>query len=169
MRILHIVPDDKFFEAVASLFDKITDIENIYLFYADTVNYSFKYIKSVNKLTVVYDKKEYLLYFSDPLIDVIYFHSFPPSKYKLIKYIDKNKKVIWWSWGYDIYNSYRGLQPLIPLTLCKPLTRQYISSKNKTILDVVKRIIFLITKRNDNRIREHAIKRIDFCKTVLPV
>ena len=130
IKILHVFIDDKFFDSVSNFFDNLSGIVNNYIFLAPK-GYKFKYIKRVDKISIVHSLKEYLSYFSNSNIDVIYFHSLPYDKYYLFKYIDKTKIVIWWAWGYDIYYKAADvLPPLINLNLYKPETLQLINQNN---------------------------------------
>ena len=167
MNILHIFPDDKFFDSVSDTFDKIDTIHNTYLFYTPDISYKFKYIKKTYKLKIVHDKKEYLDFFSNSSVDVVFFHSLPEYNYKLVKYTHPGKIIIWWSWGFDIYSSEHSLKALIPLDLYKPLTKNYVkqfqnSIKMKSLRDLILRPFFL-------KERKKAISRIDYFSPVLPI
>ncbi|WP_129594601.1 TDP-N-acetylfucosamine:lipid II N-acetylfucosaminyltransferase [Seramator thermalis] len=167
MNILHIFPDDKFFDSVSDTFDEIDMIHNTYLFYISDISYKFKYIKKTYKLKIVHDRKEYLNFFSNPSFDVVFFHSLPEYNYNLINYTDPGKIIIWWSWGFDIYDSEHGLKALIPIDLYKPLTKNYIkqfrdSINMKFIRDLILKPFFL-------KKRGKAISRIDYYSPVLPI
>jgi len=170
IKILHVFPDDKFFDPVSCYFDEIPDVENLYYYYDIDRCYQFKMIKRSDKITLFHDKKEYVKNLSRKDIQIIYFHSLPSSKYWLFNYIDSNKIVIWWSWGYDIYDSFFGLQPLIPLYKIKGLTMNWIhliekdSDRNKfqSLVDVLLRPYY-------RKMQKRVISRIDYYTPVLPI
>lgn len=169
-KILHIFPDDKFFDSQSIIFDLIEDVENIYLYYTPCKEYKFKYIKLVNKLTIVNKKKDYHRYFSDPSIDIIYFHSLNPLYYSLFKHIDTKKVVAWWSWGYDVYGLIFGLKPLLDINLYKPLTQEFLRKRDRLNLKLkAKNILLYVLKPYLKNLQSKVISRIDYCKTVLPI
>lgn len=166
--ILHIIRDDKFFDGVSDFFDSIPSIKNIYLFYSPKRKFRFNRIKKIDKLTIVHNAKVYHQFFSDPTIDVIYFHALPSSNYHLYKYIDRKKIVIWWSWGFDIYSKYMGLDPLLKVDLYKPITKLYCDYK-KIIKEIAKYTIGVFFRSHYVLKRKRMINRVDYCKTVLPI
>ena len=132
VRILHVFKDQKFFDSFSNKYDNIPSFHNLYYFYTSNKNYEFKYIKNKWKIIVIHNRSEYLKLFSSKDIDVILFHSFSVKFYGLFKYINKEKIVIWWSWGGDIYNkSFDILPPLIKHELYKPLTKEYINKQKR--------------------------------------
>ena len=114
MVVLHVFNDDKFFDGIARFFLELSNVKNLFCYYSKN-NKPYKYIKN-EKIVIRYsDWNKYTDLFHDPDVDIIYFHSLPVSNYKLFKYIDDKKIVIWWCWGYDIYNSYGLLPPFFSL------------------------------------------------------
>lgn len=161
--ILHVFPDDKFFDSVSNFFNALPNINNLFCYYSKN-NKPFKYIKKENIIKKYTDWNEYTLLFKSPNIDIIYFHSIPINYYKLFKYIDQQKIVIWWCWGYDIYNSYGLLKPLINIDLYKPLTKQ-ISTKGK-----ISKIIFHYLKSLTLlKLRKDILNRVDYFSPVIPI
>lgn len=117
LKILHVFTDDKFFDHISSVFDKIEGVNNLYVFFSKKKNYKFKYSQSYHKIQFVYDKKKYLSLFKDPSIGVVFYHSLPPSFYEYVLNTDENKINIWWAWGYDIYST-----GIVDIKLYLPLT-----------------------------------------------
>lgn len=81
-----------------------------------------------------------------PEVVGVIFHSLPPSRYKLLKDIQKSKRVIWLGWGYDYYDTllsnYFSDGLLLPSTKTlmrkmqnKPLARM-IASRVKDIIQL---------------------------------
>jgi len=174
LKILHVFPDDKFFDGISSLFDEIDGVINLYVFYTKNPNYKFKYTKSYSKIRFESDIKNYLSLFKDPNIDVIFYHSLSPTYYKYVKYTDEKKINIWWCWGYDIYST--GIVDIdihMPLTLkVKNLIERTSTIKNrtknyaKTLLNFIK-LNFNFDMRS-LRYRK-ALSKIDYVITVLPI
>jgi len=123
--ILHVFIDGMHFHKAADIYDSLPNVENLYFFYAPSKNFEFSKIKD-SRVKFIYNFKEYLSYFSNPDIDVILFQSLPYHYYYLFDYIDDSKFVVWWMWGYDIYNGQGEFPALIPeMELYKPLTKQF--------------------------------------------
>jgi len=167
--ILHVFDDEKFFDSTSKFFDALDNVHNRYCFYTPNKNYQFKHIKLSHKIEVFNDYKEYTKLFSDKQIDIIYFQSLYINKYHLFNYISKEKKVIWWCFGAEIYHSYKGLKPLVDINLFQPITEKYKRNKENTfILNLkigLKSLLFFYFKR----IRNKVIQRIDYFSPVLPI
>lgn len=163
IKILHVFPDDKFFDGVANYFIELHNVTNLFYYYSKD-NKPFRYIKNKEIITQYSNWSEYISFFKDPSIDIIYFHSLPINNYKLFKHIDSRKIIIWWCWGYDIYNNYGILKPFIDIDIYKPLTEK-ISKKVlslKTIYHFI-RSLTLYKKRNI------ILNRIDYFSPVIPI
>lgn len=161
--ILHVFPDDKFFDSISIFFNALPNINNLFCYYSKN-NKPFKYIKKENIIKKYTDWNEYTLLFKSSDIDIIYFHSISINSYKLFKYIDPQKIVIWWCWGYDIYNNYGLLKPFIKIELYKPLTKQIkIRGKiTKNIYHFIKSLTLLKTQKK-------LLNRIDYFSPVIPI
>ena len=131
--ILHVFIDGMNVTNTANDYDALPNVDNLYYYYAPQQNFRLKKIKD-ERVKIIRDFDEYVGYFSNPDIDVIIFYSLPHQYYFLFDYIDKNKYVVWWIWGYDIYNGQGGNPPLLPLkNMYMPLTAAYMK-KNAHML-----------------------------------
>ena len=166
--ILHVFDDEKFFDSASDFFDSISGIENLYYMYMPD-NMAFKFIKKNEKINIITSYQKYISFFSAPFIDGIYFHSLNFKYYKYFKYISPEKKVIWWSWGYEIYHPVRLLQPLIKLDLFKPKTRAYVWKRRKLIKNVFRLLYYVLIYCHDNYIRKKVLARIDYFTPVIPL
>lgn len=172
IRILHITPDDKFFDSVITHFEKDDRLENRSIVIVKSADYKFRYVKSIEKITLLWSKRKIKTLLKTGNYDVIFFHSLPESLYKLFKYIPKEKIIIWWGWGYDIYESFYGIKPLIEIELYKPITRQLISlrEKKQNIKVKIKKIIKKYFARYIyNSRRYNLLKRINYFQPVLSI
>lgn len=164
MVVLHVFNDDKFFDGIARFFLELSNVKNLFCYYSKNKK-PYKYIKN-EKIVIRYsDWNKYTDLFHDPDVDIIYFHSLPVSNYKLFKYIDDKKIVIWWCWGYDIYNSYGLLPPFLKLDMFKPLTCQ-VRKRNYCIF---KEIIRTLKNLNLYLQRNKVLERIDYFSPVIPL
>lgn len=172
MNVLHVFPDEKFFDGVSNTFDKVEGITNHYIFYTPDRNYKFKFIKSHQKIRIENNKKKYYKCFSDKSIDVIYFHSLSNYYYDFVLKADSKKTIIWWSWGYDLYQT-----NLINVELFKPLTKKSIKKLSKAGLNLNGSIITRVIKhlrikyllKKNAKIRSKVISRINYFIPVFPI
>lgn len=155
-KAVHIVFDDKFIDGAISLFESDDRINNTYIIIGE--ERVCKYIKNTN---VQYVPQSHALEYINQF-DIVVLHSLPTLPIEMIHLIDKRIKVIWYAWGYDIYeNPYN----LIPLRLFGPETRK------ATTYERFRRRIELSHYRKWFRIRRYiksAISRIDYFSGVFP-
>lgn len=167
IRILHIFPDEKFFDGTANFFDEFKNLENHYLFYTKDKNYKFKYIKNLKRLKILNNKSEYYHILKSDKYDVVYLHSLSPKYYDYVLKINPNTIVIWWGWGYDIYYSWHKCKPLVEVDLYKPLTALVAQHSNKQ--SILKQLLFRIIQPFDSYKQNKVLNRIDYYSPVIPV
>ena len=164
--ILHIFSDEKFFDSTSLFFDSLSNVNNIYAYYLRQKDYKFKYINRVDRLLIIKNLFDYLKLLRSSHIDIIYFHSLYPVYYIYFLFIPKNKIIIWWSWGYDLYNSFSYIDPLIKLQLYKPKTsllrEKYLNNGHST-----KKLLRTLLSRIFNLIRKKIISRVNFFTPVI--
>lgn len=170
IRVLHITQDDKFFDGVYSSFESDERLQNKAILSVNIVeNYKFRYIKHTDKI-VLLDEKGMGGFLRDGQYDVVFFYSLPPSNYKYFQYIPKEKKIIWWCWGYEIYGGYMGMPPIIPIN------KSYLSLTEKlgpdaphTLKEYLKSIKYSLNRGKNIRRLEKILPRIDYFQPVLPI
>lgn len=170
LTILHVFPDEKFFDSSSNDYDRIKGVVNLYYLYTPNQNYKFKLIKQTDKVKIINDKKKYLELFSNKDIDVILFHSLRKAFLDFFKYIDKKKVVIWWSWGGDIYNNiYNDVKPLIHWELYKPITSNYIEEHGTLSSPRRKTLRQLLRPLKHKYVLRKIIQRIDYFIPCIPI
>ncbi|MFA7116410.1 MAG: TDP-N-acetylfucosamine:lipid II N-acetylfucosaminyltransferase [Bacteroidales bacterium] len=166
LNILHIFLDDSFLDGVINVFERYERTHNIYLYYSKNKNCKFSHTKNVEKITVVYSKKEYYKYLSSKDIDVIYFQAIFPIQYHLFKYIDDKKIVIWWAWGSDLYNPSFTMPAICYYPQYKPLTKGFIRKNPRNIIQKITiPLLSIFFKPRQKKV----VSRVDYCKNVLPI
>lgn len=162
IKLYHFVIDEKFFDEVINHFDNDGRFDNRCFMIVDTPNYSFKYIKNNSRIELIYNKKM-LKDILQNEYDALFFFSLP--EYKIFNYIPKDRIIIWWAWGYDIY----GMDRFIDIPLYKQYTNKYIENRSKRlsarIKNALKKIPILLDIKHGSRSK--AIKRIDYFQPVL--
>lgn len=163
--ILHIFPDDKFFDSTADFYDNLANVENRYVFFSKEKKYQFKLIKKSDRIKIVNNIFGFVKELRRRDINIVFFHTMIGKSYILTWFLRRNVKVIWWSWGYDIYMSRYHTKPVINIPLYKPLT---LDIKNKNEIDKIT-IYKKIKAKIIEWIRDGAIKRVDYFIPVIPV
>lgn len=170
VKILHITKDDKFFDDVFAAFETDIRLDNIAVLEVKNVdNYQIRIIKKKDKIRLV-DKNEMIHLLNDGNYDVVFFYALTPTCYKYFKSIPDNKILIWWSWGYDIYEEDVGLAPIVPTDNYRDITKQLGPHKCNTLKDYIKAFYYCcIGKWYYRKLRDNAIRRVDFFQPVLPI
>lgn len=126
MKVIHFVIDDKFIDGAITLFESDERVENHYVIFQYRYE-EYRYLKN--------DKIERLIG-SDILkiiegYDVVVLHSLPAIPVQLIWKIPSRVKVVWYAWGYDMYEGF--FKNIIPTPLYGPQTKQYLNGHKKTL------------------------------------
>lgn len=162
IRILHVVPDDKFIDGPLSKFEEDRRFDNKYVMMVDSPDYRIKLIKNSTQIKLLYNTTMIKEELQRVDYDVVFFYSL--TDYHLINYIPDDKIVIWWGWGFDVY----GKDRYIDIPLYKPITQHYINEKISFIgalINHVKSMSLYYYLRDGNR--KKAIKRIDYFYPVI--
>lgn len=182
LNITHIVYDEKFIDGVMSFFDDVKTNNTFYCI-VSSFPYELKYIKKRERVILILEKELVAIINNCMNYDAIYFHCLPAQLYKYVVAIPNDKKVIWSSWGSDIYYP-NGLFPEIcKVELYKPQTKSYLYPQQKISYfefakHVIKNIVFPVRcyrerkcskKQKEDAIllQKQVLKRIDYCSTVI--
>lgn len=166
--VLHITPDNKFFDSVYSLWEKKESYENKAIYIGD-INHQFKYIKKTDKVKVLCDRKKIIDYLRTEIYDIVFFHSLPIRLYQYVLKIPRNKVIIWWGWGYDLYSAPSGLciEPMIRLNLFKPETKRYMDTRPCDMSELKRRLFRFCITPIIKYLRQRVLQRIDYFQPVL--
>lgn len=160
MKILHCVTDDKFIDGAISLYDEDNRVENRWVHFVNEKKHYLTYIKSKKVEVLNIDS------FLDVLegYDVVILHSLPSLPVEQINSIPDKIKIVWYAWGYDLYD---GWNPLIPLSLYLPLTQKihHQFTKAPTIAKAIKRKIKTWILPSEY---ESILSKIDYFSGVFP-
>ena len=167
LRALHITPDDKFFDIVFNAWENNEDFENKALFLSPSQDYKFRYIKSIEKLEIYYKAKDVVNRLQADNYDVVFLHSMPCKFYFMVNAIPKDRIVIWWGWGYDIYKMQGWVAPIIKLDLYKSITRGFIRKPRVRLSFLKGRILHFFRKPSIRDEQKKAIRRVDYYQPVV--
>lgn len=169
IRVIHITADDKFFDGTIKRFESDESLENkAYL--ADIGKKELKFIKAKDKICIPKCKSEFKSILEEGDYDVVFFYSLPVERWWMVEAIPKDKVIIWWEWGYELYGSREGLEPLINISLYKPITEKYVKKRLRTFIH--KTIILFKYGRKKEKLleqRKKILERIDYLMPVLPI
>lgn len=166
LRLLHFVLDDKFFYPVKAHFDNDSRLDNYYCLVDSKGGRSLNYIKSqdIICLTSIKKAKSFVRSFD---YDVLFFHSLPCKSWGIALEVPKDKKVIWWTWGYDIYTLSYKIKPFLNIDLLLPNTKILFTKRfslilrlGKTIAERIQSIPYIIK-------RKRILGRIDYFMPVI--
>ncbi len=169
-KILHIIPDDKFFDEVYEIFEKDNRLTNEALLIIPRKDYVIQLIKSVDKVMVMWNKDLIKRLLLDGNYNALFFHSLSPGQWWLFDYIPDDRIIIWWAFGFELFYSNRGLKPLLDFNIYKDKTRSLIHT-NKGIVSWLHFVLdrcsarFLDLKKQQIKI----LQRINYFIPVLPL
>lgn len=170
MKVIHFITDDKFLNSAIELFEDIEELDNRYINIIFDKDEPFQYITS-NQVERKQISDIYEMITNPDLCDVIVLHNLASLPCQLIKEVNAKIKVVWFSWGFDIYENKKPQFPLIPLKhQIKPKT---ISLRYRLrLLNEGRRTYFKRLKVNDSHGRQDfidAIHRVDYYSGVFPI
>ena len=181
IKVLHILPYEKYVDCVVDMWDKsVGQCEYVCVDQVEEqISSTFpKGISMVSdgQLIEKIIRGDY---------NVIVFSSLPTHYYHYVLHVPKEKKIIWQSVGYDIYNSCYPFKAVVTLPLFKPLTREFIrKSQEKSSKLQIRHLFSMIFKPVTNykkcqhvrkletdalNLQNTVLQRIDYISTVLDV
>lgn len=165
IRIIHFVQDDKFFYPVKVHFDEDRRLYNRYVLVCNNK----EDLHFINNQDVICfgTEKEAELFVKSSQYDVLFFHSLPVETWKIVLAAPMDKIVIWWSWGYDIYNPTFCIKPILRIDLLKSETKRLFSHRHNPILKIIKSSSDLFQSLPYFFIKKRLLKRIDFFMPVI--
>lgn len=168
IKILHITPDNQFFDEPYNLFKKDIRFTNHAISIVDKQDYHFKYIRS-QEIKTVCNKRAIREVLEKSDYDVVFLYSFPPKNWWVVDYISKSKIIIWWMWGYDVYFGYKGSIPFLNIELYKPKTKFLIKTRQTNLHYIISQTILYCFKTYMKYRSVNVLSRIDFFQPVLPM
>ncbi len=115
MNILHFASDSIFLDGVVSVWNKVADCKNRYIIVENPSirKCGFKYVhQGCVEILSLYEVKK-ILYDNVKLYDIVILHNLYVLPFAVIKTIPSDKSVVWFSWGFDIYENAYPAKPLI--------------------------------------------------------
>jgi hypothetical protein len=170
MKILHCVKDEKFIDSAITCFDEISDIENDFVMVTRKgTDRPFRFIKNRGRVKIISEYDFERMCIDNVKYDVVILHSLKVINCSLTYRIHPNIKVVWFAWGFDIYNLSWPYRSLVKLRNTYrndyiEYMRQYFSLMRYVYIGYE----LLRTKFQVSRNFNRTISRIDFFSGVLP-
>ena len=164
MRFLHIIKDDKFFAPLKNDMDTDPNIVSSYVFFS--WGKSLKYLNNDESVSIYHRAGDFIKRLKQEDYDVVYIHSLHFSILRFIKYIPKDRIVIWWAWGSDIYDGQLfGMKSFVHVEVNKPETKR-ILNHSRRLKNLIAQILF---SKLLSHYRKQALNRIDYFQPVIDI
>ncbi len=163
IRFLHIVKDDKFLSPTMKSFSLADTIASSYICYTGGKN--LRFIKPEDGVEVFESARSFRKRLRSGDYDVVYLHSLQFSILRFIRSIPKDKVMIWWAWGYDIYGQQVvGMKSFINIDIFKPETKRLTDRFNlkRFFMRLWMEPLFFLHKRE-------VLSRVDYFQPVCAV
>lgn len=167
INVFHISEDEKFIDSAIEIFDNLNDtIKSTFLCLSQK---PLKFIHNKDKVSTFKDAKSIIETINESNPDIVFLHS-RMMEYKYLCELNEKIKLVWISWGYDIYNlsPYRFMRKaIININIYKPYTLSYVR-RNIPLIDIAK-FIFSIGYYKDKKYAKKFYQRVDYLSTILPI
>ena len=170
MKVTHIIPanEAKFMKGASLMFNSIDGIENEYLLCSRSGKIQHDTgIDDTREISLLKFKE---IYCDKKSSDVIFIHSLGVLPKYLLSKIHPQTKVVWLSWGYDVYQSTFPEKPLVDLKERNIRGRFYVFKEKYANLSFAKHLVkWILFKSWDNLYRKREwLERIDYYSGVFP-
>lgn len=166
IKVLHIIRDDKFFDGVFHAFEDDKRLVNTAVLISKKKPYGkFRHIMNSSQVNVVKPSEmRQLLKYAD--YDVIFFHSLRAYLWGYFRFIPKDKVVVWWAWGFDLYEGIYGLEPLIKLDFYKPQTLAIVDRNHLSLRLRMSHVFRALTRPYYKWLQKKVLQRVDYFQPV---
>ena len=165
LKIIHCVIDDKFTKSAINGFEFLSNrCISKYVLITNQPRKVFKFVSNLNKVEFV-KENNFLKYLETEKCDYVILHNFYSLRSSLIIQIPDNIRVVWFSWGMDIYGKVMN-EPFVYIpNMYHQETKKLLEPNFKERLDNIKR--WIIRSLNKNVIVK-AVTRVDYYSGVIP-
>ncbi|MCD4654664.1 TDP-N-acetylfucosamine:lipid II N-acetylfucosaminyltransferase [bacterium] len=168
IKYLHLLGDSIFADFVIDEFEMCAPGENFFLVGVQTSNCQVEHIRNYDRVVPCYkgrlpDRKLMRN------LKAVFLHSMSSCSLSIIRYIEPDTRVFWFTWGYDFYPYCKRKDELyFPETY--RFWQQNKSNQKRSIKSQIGDCYRFLNKRILGRkdCRELAIRRVDYCSTVVP-
>ena len=176
--ILHVASDSQHFAGVYRRFEKLSGYESVFLLMPKKEGHEdedYFFIRDYrDRIVQAADWEEWKSYFSHPDVDIIYYWGVFPDFFKSVDSIGKDKIVILWVFGRDIYEVVdTSYPPILNVRLYKPCTFTLLNWQRVKRFHLLRSNLAYMVPNYDllrGKIDRRALlKRADYIETPLPI
>lgn len=167
IHLLHIVLYDPKFFGTIKWFLQESRFKNEIIAYVKGI--PFQDQNTFPNVAVLTTKKELEEYIKTHNYDAVFFHSMFDEFVDIVRFIPHDKKIIWWSWGYDIYSTNGFKKPILPIKLYLPLTKQLFEERHGKLIGKLQ--LYYEWARNFlfGKNAKKLLNRVDYFQPVLSI
>lgn len=160
-KVLHVFPESFLIDSIIDQF-KVSFLDNIFLV---PKSYNGKYT-SMKEVVYIENYLQLVIEIKKIKNGIVIFHSLPVNRYFYLFFINRNVKIWWISWGYDIYNNYIINKKLYFDMTNIAIRNKYWDSEDKkySIKNIIKKIILYNIKQIINIDKGQFFYKICFSK-----
>ena len=174
IRIAHFVTDEKFIDDMITSFETVLPRSNSYYLFSKKLDNKQNFIKS-DKIVIVNERNIDTFISSKLDVDIIIIHNLLSIPYQYIPTIPKSIKVVWFSWGFDIYSNKLPKLKLVRIPNRVKWDSLPFKVYIKNTYNEIRELFYyhkyniLHGKYAEEKLFKDAIRRIDFYSGVFPL
>lgn len=168
IKLVHIINyDKKFFDVILDSFEHDERFDNSPIVVVNeekeiavigNIGHNAKVVVNGDNLRVLLSSLEY---------DAVFFFSLPDRFWNILNYIPKDKKVIWWAWGFDLYQLTNYSHAFIPIDILKKKTQSLFNGRNNFFKTIAVFYRNFFAERRKDSLRRRVLERIDYFQPVI--
>lgn len=166
LKFIHCITDQKFTKGIINEFEFLAErCASKYVLVTNNPRNEFKFISNlINNIEIV-KEKDFHEYIEKEKCNYVILHNFNSLKYSLIANIPQNIRVVWFSWGFDIYGKVMNKPFVYIPNMYHKETQRLIKP---TIKERIQRIMGDIKRSIYKSVIIKAINRVDYYSGVIP-
>lgn len=165
LKLVHCVTDEKFTRVIIDDFEFLSErCISKYVLITRRPQREFRYISNLKNIEII-EEKDFLKYLESEKCDYVILHHFKSLPYGLTAKIPKDIRVVWFSWGMDIYGKVMNKPFVYIPNMYHEETQKLIKPTFKERIQKIKGWINRYLHKN---VIIKAVKRIDYYSGVIP-
>ena len=165
LKLIHCVTDEKFTQVIIDEFDFLSErCISKYVLVTRRPRKEFKYISNLKNIEII-ETRDFQKYIESEKCDYVILHNFNSLPYGLTAKIPKDIRLVWFSWGMDIYGKVMNKPFVYIPNMYHEETQKLIKPTFKERIQKIKGWIKRYLHKN---IIINAVKRIDYYSGVIP-
>ncbi len=170
MKYLHLIDDTVFTNFAINLFEQCNNGSNLFLIGTVNPQATLRHTESRPEVKVLKRRtKQYINFIRQYPFDVLVVHAMCRDKRWVVNRLVKgNRKIVWLSWGTDIYNTSFYKKPLYQYYTNRVVMQQRSGVKAGILSLLSSLYYFSYTGMFPDAAYRKAVAQVDYCATVIP-